>query len=185
MRRFSIFLPLLVVILVSLVVVGRGSQTTLAQEGTPSAEEFFPPEGVSFTPLGFGMAEQLPSTPADFVLIRLGLDPGASFPVDASDPSIALVVVESGTLTIQVEAPISVTRAATIAAFATPGVDESAIPGPEEIAAGTEFTMEAGDSAVFPPSIPGEVRNDGQVEAVALVALIEPQGGDAGGTPAP
>ncbi len=153
MRRFSIFLPLLVVILVSLVVVGRGSQTTLAQEGTPAADEFAPPEGISFMPLGFGTTEQLPTTPADFILARFSLDPGAIFPIDASDPSVTFVVIESGTVTFQVEAPITITRAATIAAFAPPGVDESAVPAPEEIAAGTEFTMEAGDSAFFPASI--------------------------------
>jgi len=36
MRRFSIAIPLLVVMLVSLVVVGRSSLTTLAQEATPT-----------------------------------------------------------------------------------------------------------------------------------------------------
>jgi Sec-independent protein translocase protein TatA len=45
MRRFSLVIPLLIVLLVGLVMVGRGSLTTLAQEGTPSANDFEqPPE---------------------------------------------------------------------------------------------------------------------------------------------
>ncbi|MDQ3468064.1 MAG: cupin domain-containing protein [Chloroflexota bacterium] len=184
MRRASVLLSILVLVLIGVVVSGRAGSITLAQEGTPSPDEFAPPEGISFMPLGFGTAEQLPTTPADFILARFSLDPGAIFPIEASDPSVTLVVIESGTVTFQVEAPITITRAATIAAFATPGVDESAVPAPEEIAAGTEFTMEAGDSAVFPPSIAGEVRNDGQETAVALLAFVEPQGGEEG-TPTP
>jgi quercetin dioxygenase-like cupin family protein len=171
--------------LVGLVVVGRGGLSTLAQEGTPSADEFAPPEGVSFTPLGFGTAEQLPATPAEFALFRLGFDPGASFSLEASDPSAALVYIETGALTVRVEVPITVTRAATIAASSTPGADPNAVPMPEEMAAGTEFTMEAGDSAYFPPSIAGEARNDGQETATILIANIEPQRGGEGGTPTP
>ena len=191
MRRFSIVVPLLVVMLIGLVAVGRGSPSTLAHEGTPGADEFEVPEGVTFTPLGFVTAEELPAAPADLGLIRFTLEPGAGFPVEASDPSAALVLVESGTLTVQVDVPITVTRAATIAAFSTPGADESTIPAPEEMAAGTEFTMGAGDSAYFPPSIAGQVTNAGQEPAVLLAATIEPQSGDgaaaspAAGTPAP
>ncbi len=147
------------------------------------------PEGITFTPLGFGTADTLPATPADFSLFRIGFDPGASFPIEATDPSVALVVVEAGAVTVRVDAPTRVTRAATIAAFATPGMDENAVPAPDEIAAGTEFTMAAGDSAFFPPNETGEVRNDGQEQAVILVANIgPPSGGPAGGpagTPTP
>ncbi len=172
MRRFSILVSLLVGVLIGAVMVGQVGSNTFAQVATPSTEEFAP-EGLTFAVLGFGTADQLPATPADFVLARVTFDPGAGFPIEASDPSVTLVSVESGTLTFQVEAAISVTRAATIAAFSTPGFDESAVPAPEEIAAGTEFTMTAGDSAFFPGSIAGEVRNDGQEPAVVLIAIIE------------
>jgi hypothetical protein len=185
MRRFSILVPLLVAVLVGVVVVGRADSITLAQGATPSADGSAPPEGVTFSPVGFGTATQLPSTPADFALFRLGLDPGASFPIEASDASVALVSIESGELTIKVEAPITVTRAATIAAFATPGIDPSSVPLPEEIAADTEFTMATGDSAFFPGNIAGEVRNDGSETAVALIASIGPPQGGAAGTPMP
>lgn len=181
MRRVLIAIPLLVALLVGLGVAGRGGLSALAQEATPAVDG--PRPGVSFTPLGFGTADQLPTVPADFALFRLGLEPGSSFPVEASDASVALVVIESGTLTIRVEAPVHVTRAATIAAFATPGVDENSAPTPEAIPAGTEFTMAAGDSAFFPANVAGEVRNAGQEPAVALVATLEPHGVPAG-TPA-
>ena len=185
MRRWSLLVPLLVVMLVGLVVAGRGGLRTLAQEGTPSADELGAPEGVSFMPLGFATAGKLPATPADFSLVRFGVEPGASFTLEASDPSAALVYIETGALVVNVGVPITVTRAATIAAFSTPGADENTAPMPEEMAAGTDFTMEAGDSAYFPPSISGEVRNDGQETATILAASIEPQGPDEAGTPAP
>ena len=190
MRRFSIVVPLLVVMLIGLVAVGRGSLSTLAQEGTPGADAFEVPEGVTFTPLGFGTAQELPTAPADFFLLRFALDPGAGFPIEADDPSVGFVYVESGTITFRIEAPIQVVRAATIAAFAMLGPDESAVPAPEQIAAGTEFTLAAGDSAVVPGNTAGEIRNDGSAPAVALVTLVgPPEDGEAGtpmaGTPAP
>ena len=185
MRRAPALVSVLVVLLAGLVASGRLGGGAVAQDATPAAEEFAPPAGVTFEPLGFGTAEELPPAPADFVLARIGFDPGAGFPIEADDPSVGLAYVESGTLTVRVEAPVRVTRAATIAAFATPGaVEEGAVPAPEEVAAGTEFTLEAGDSAVFPPNAPGEVRNDGTERAVALVALIVPPEG-AAATPAP
>ncbi|MBA3336581.1 MAG: hypothetical protein H0T49_03340, partial [Chloroflexia bacterium] len=144
----------------------------------------FAPEGVTFAPIAFTTTDQLTATPVDFYLARVTFEPGASFPVEASDASVTLVAVESGAITFQFEAAITVTRAATMAAFSTPGVDESAIPAPEEIAAGDEFTMTAGDSAYFPANIAGEVRNDGQELAVALIASIEPLEAADAATPA-
>ncbi len=42
--------------------------------------------------------------------------------------------------------------------------------------------MEVGDSALFPASTAGEVRNDGTEDAMALAALIEPSH-EGGATP--
>jgi quercetin dioxygenase-like cupin family protein len=184
MRRFSLFASVLVVLLVGLVIAGRGSLLTLAQEGTPAAGEEAP-EGITFTPLGFGTADTLPATPAEFSIARFTLDPGASFPIDPSDASVTLATIESGALTVQVDVAIQVTRAATIAAFSTPGADENTVPMPEAMAADTEFTMNIGDSAFYPANITGVVRNDGQEQAVVLIASIDPEGGGATGTPAP
>ena len=180
MPRFVAPIAVVALVLVGLLVAGRGDPLALAQEGTPPAEEEFElPEGVAFIPLGYGTAEKLPAAPADLLLARFTLEPGAGFDLDANDPSVALVYVEAGTLTVQVDAPIRVTRAAALAAFATPEAMATP-PAPEEVAAGTAFTLAAGDSAVFPPNVAGEVRNEGAEGVAGLVALVEPrEGGEA------
>lgn len=187
MRRVSVLLSVLVVALLGLVGAFAATGGVIAQEGTPPAEEFAPPEGVRFEPLAFGRAETLPSAPAELALVRFGLDPGAGFPIEAGDPSIALAYVESGTFTFRMEGPIQVIRGAAMAemtaAFATPGA-EPAEPEPEEIPAGTEFTLGPGDSALFPPNVAGEVRNDGQERAVALITFVGPEPTDTEATPA-
>ena len=178
MLRFSLIASVLAVALLGALAVGRLTAPTGAQEGTPPVgEEGL--EGLTFEPLGFGVAEELPAAPAGLSLFRATLAPGTSIPIEADDPSVALVYVESGALTARVEAPMRVLRAAAVAAFATPG----AAPEPEEVPAGTEFTLEAGDPAVFPPNVGGEIRNDGGVPTVLLATLIEPEQAEA--TPAP
>ncbi len=178
MRRVTVLVSVLVVML-----LGGLSVATAAQEGTPPAEEFAP-EGVTFEPLGFGTAEELPAAPADLVLARVTFEPEAGFPIEEDDPTVALVYVESGAFTLQFEAPLQVFRAATIETFATPGaVEEDAGPEAEEVEAGTEVTLEAGDSVVVPANVGGEVRNDGEEPAVVLVAFIAPLE-EGGATPA-
>ena len=184
-------MPRLLAALALLLALGGLAAPLAAQEATPPAEEEFPPEGVGFFPLGFGTAEELPAAPADLVLVRFTLEPGASIPADAGDPSAALVYVEAGALTVRVDAPVRVTRAAVIAAFATPGAEPEGPPMPEEVAAGTAFTLAAGDSVVLPPNVAAELRNDGQERVVGLAAIVAPpeMGGEAGtpaaATPAP
>jgi hypothetical protein len=56
---------------------------------------------------------------------------------------------------------------------------------PEAVAAGAEFTLEPGDSAVFPPSAAGEARNDGAEPATALAVFVAPPGEGDAATPAP
>ena len=182
MRRFSVPIALVVVALVGLVVAGRGGPRALAQEGTPVAGAFGAPTGVRFEPLGVGTAAELPAAPARVVLARVHLDPGGSFPLGA-DPSLVLLYVESGALTLRVDAPLQVVRAGSRAALATPGAAESAPLVPEEVPAGTEATLMAGDSTVPPRRAPGEVRNPGPEPSVALVAVVEPFGDEA--TPIP
>ncbi len=182
--RLFPLLALVAVALLGLLVAAQPAARAAAQDATPTGEEEFAPEGVTFEPLGFGTAEELPAAPADLLLARFTIEPGAGFPIEADDPSVVLAYVESGVLTVRVEAPVRVVRAATIAAFATPGaVEEGAVPEPEEVAAGTEVTLEAGDSVVIPPNVAGEIRNDGDELAVGLVALVAPTEGG-GATPA-
>ena len=168
MRRIPVLLSILAIVLLGLFAMGHSTNVTRAQQATPSAgdDESAPPPGVTFEFLGVGSVDALPPAPADLGLYRLTLASGAAFPVDASDPSLALVYVESGTLTVAVDVPLSILRGASVAGgeFAQ-----------DAIAAGAEATVGAGDSFIGPAYAGGELRNDGTEPAVFLLAGIEPQ----------
>ena len=169
MRRLSMVL-LSIVILVGSLVLG-GGRLVAAQDASPAAEE---PEGVTFEFLGGGETEVLPSAPAEVYLARVTLAPGASFPSEADDPALALVVIEAGTVTFNIEAPVTVLHPV--------GNEEPTAEDFETFPAGQDFTMDVGDSALFPPNVAGEIRNDGTEDAMALVAIIEPSH-EGGATP--
>jgi quercetin dioxygenase-like cupin family protein len=174
MRRRSF--PLIVLALVGLVLTGRWpSQPVRAQDATPSAGMF--PPGVTAQPLA--VAPGLPlSSPSDLVLVRLTIAPGTVFPNDPNDPSLALVYVESGTLTLHFTTPLVITRASAMATLATP---DAAFPAPEQVAANATATLNAGDSVVAPPNAGGDVRNEGTAPVVLLAAIVAPS---SMGTPA-
>ena len=65
--------------------------------------------------------------------------------------SLALVYVESGVLSVRINAPVTLTR---VAAGGSPGE-------PESVPAGTAFTADADDFVVSPPRVAVEARNDG------------------------
>lgn len=174
MRRVASVFPFLIVLLLGLLVAGPSAATLAQDDATPAAEEDFQlPEGVSFETLGYGTAENLPPT-GDILLFRLRLEPGASFPVDP-DPSPGLVAIEEGSVTTSLDAPIAVLRAA---GEGTPFPVET-----EQVEAGTEVTLEAGDSAVVQGGVSGEIRNDGDEEAVLLLAIVTQVEGAGGATP--
>ena len=173
MRRLSMVL-LSIVILVGSLVFGGGRLVT-AQDATPAAgDEGAPPEGVTFEFLGGGETDVLPSAPAEIFLARVTLAPGASFPSEADDPALALAVIEAGTVSFNIEAPVTVLHPA--------GNEEPTAEDFEAFPAGQDFTMDVGDSALFPASVAGEVRNDGTEDAVLLAAIIEPSN-EGGATP--
>jgi quercetin dioxygenase-like cupin family protein len=175
MRRFSVLLS--VVMLVGSLLVG-GGRLVAAQDASPAAgDEEWPPEGVTFEFLGGGYTESLPSAPANMYLVRLTIQPGASVPGEADDPSLILIVVESGAVTVNLDAPITVLHAT---ANQEPTDNDF-----EQVPAGQDVTMEQGDSAILPANTTGEVRNDGTENAVLLGAIVEPGDQDEGGaTPA-
>ena len=182
MRRFRVVLVLLATMLIGV------PTAVFAQEATPSAEEFMP-EGITFEPLALGTNLTLP-TNGELAMIRISFEPGVGFPAEEGDPTYALVVIESGELTVRQDGPFTVMRAG---ALATAMSEEMAggtfAPATEEITDGQEVTLSAGDTALFPPDVRGsEIRNNGQERAVVLVAFVGPsmaQGTPAAGTPTP
>ncbi len=167
MRRTSILL-LGVVILLGLLVAGRVGSMAVAQDATPPPGGFEIAPGVTAEGLAFAMGQEAPS------LYRLTFAPGVIYRVEPA-PDISLAYLETGALTLTLDAPVTITRAGS-----------SDAPG-EAVTASTEFTVEAGDYFVLPPLASGEVRNDGEVAASVMVAAIVPAGMGtlAAGTPAP
>lgn len=156
-RAFSALL-LALTLTSSAVVSLNGAQ---AQDATPPAAEATP-TGATFRPLAAGSVEVLSPSTASIVLGRLSLDAGSSIPFDPEDPSAILVFISSGELTFHVNVPMTVARAGT----------EGTPTPPEEVTADTEFTLSEGDSAIFPGSMTGEVRNDGAEDASAIVVDV-------------
>jgi hypothetical protein len=167
MRRFHVLLSIVAVVLLGILAFGP-TLGTRAQQGTPPAEgmEFAP--GVLAYALAFAEGQEEPS------LYRVTFAPGAVLTGGETDPSITLISMEAGAVTVTIDAPVAITRG-------------GGATSPEIVEAGTAFTAESGDYFVIPPLVAGEYRNDGQEEASAVVAAIIPAGmaTPAAGTPAP
>jgi uncharacterized cupredoxin-like copper-binding protein len=183
MRQFAVLLSFVVVVLLGATTLGAQPRA-IAQEATPAAEEMGP-EGATFEPVTFALGVDLMS-PADLFVARIGLESGTGFPIEESDPTLGLLLVESGAFTVQVEGPVTVTRGAGLSeamAAAEASGDFSALM--EAVAEGEAVTLEAGDAAYIPANVAGEIRNDGQERAVGLAFLVAPPEGMMGeATPA-
>jgi len=98
-------------------------------------------------PLGFELApgvtaEDVPPPEGSPALFRVQIAAGTNWAAsDGTDPSIALVYGETGTVTIRVEAPVTIYR---VGATGQPG---------DAVAAGTEFDVHPGDYLAAPPSV--------------------------------
>jgi quercetin dioxygenase-like cupin family protein len=172
MRRFLAFV--FIVAVLALGVGGLHPQPPVAaQEATPAADMMMP-EGVTFEPVAFAIGAEL-MNPADVFVVRIGLEPGAVLPSDENDPSVGLLIVESGTFTFEIPGPVSVTRGAglmdALAAAEASGDMSGAM---EMVPAGEVITLEAGDAAYVPANVAGEIRNEGQERAVGLGILVSP-----------
>jgi quercetin dioxygenase-like cupin family protein len=182
MRRFRVLLSVVAVALLGslALLVQPGA---IAQEATPSAA--MAPEGATFLPLGFAQGVTLPS-PADLVVARFSLDAGASFPFDPNDPTNTLVVVETGALTVRVdEVAWSITHGDALSTAMETGDEADFVAAQEEVAMGAEATLVEGDVAYIPGSVNGEVRNDGQERAEALLFVVGPPEAMLSATPEP
>ncbi len=176
MRRFSALVLVVVIALFGLMGASQPAARVTAQDGTPAAgdEVDFGIEGVSFEPLAIAPGMTLPGT-ADLVLVRIGLDPGAVLPSDPEDPSLAMVLIESGELTLVLDGPVTISRAGSFASALATAEAGGAFVEPEETTeAGDTVTLQAGDVVVFPANIGGEIRNEGEEMAVGLAFIVEP-----------
>jgi hypothetical protein len=181
MPRFSVLLAVGIVLLFGTMAV-RMQPAALAQDATPASDEMMEEEGVAFAPIGFAEGVSLPST-ADLIAVQVTIDPGAVSTILEDDPSIALLIVDSGAFTIHASVPVSVSRAALVQqAFASTTGEELDVF--EAIAADQDATLEAGDAVLIPSNITGEIRNDGQEPAVGTAFLVLP-GGSLSGDGAP
>jgi len=128
-----------------------GPVSTRAQESTPAVTtgvEVAP--GVTF--------DLLPASEDPPSLYRLRFAPGATLAF-VDDPAISLVYVESGALSLQLDAAVSDAR-------------PEASSGDEE--ADTALTLAQGDYFVLPPLVAGEIRNEGQEPMSIVIAAITP-----------
>ena len=169
MRRFSVLLSVVVAVLLGITAL-TVRPAAVAQEATPAGDEM---EGVSFEPVTFATGVDLTGL-SELLVVRIGLEPGTALPIEP-DPGVGILLIESGTVTVQAEAPMTVTRGAELGeamAAAEETGDFSTLM--ESITAGEVVTLEAGDAAYIPGSVAGEIRNEGQERAVALGFLVVP-----------
>jgi hypothetical protein len=127
--------------------------TTRAQESTPVVEA----TGIDVAP---GVTFELVSASEDPPsLYRLRLAPGATL-VFADDPAISLVYVESGALSVELDAAVSDAR---------PEADSG-----DEENTDAVLALSQGDYFVLPPLVAGEIRNEAQEPAAIMIAAITP-----------
>jgi quercetin dioxygenase-like cupin family protein len=170
MRRLSVLLSLIVVVLLG-DLTPHAQPVAIAQEATPAGVEI---GGVTFEPVALATGIDLPS-PGDLFVARAALDPGGVVPIEESDPALGILLVESGTLTLQLEGPMTVTRGAGLGeAMATAEATGDVSAVMELVPAGQAVTLEAGDAAYIPANVAGEIRNEGQERAVRLAILVLP-----------
>ena len=131
------------------------TQVTAAQTGTPAPDE--PAEivpGVTIDPAGMENTEDDPTN------LRLHFAPGATFPLDPGG-SLEVVIIEAGTLTVQLDGAIITGQLGTA----------DAVGG--SVPAGTTTSLTAGQYFVLSPALSGELRNDGD-EIVTIVVTDIP-----------
>jgi quercetin dioxygenase-like cupin family protein len=174
--RWSSLVALLITLAVATVVGGALYPSAHAQDATPASEQATGTPDAAFRPLASGSLELLAPGTANLGFGRVTLDPGASVAFDPTDPSAILVYIASGAVTFRVESEMTVTRGG-VAGTPTPAE-------PESVFANTEFTLAEGNSALFPPAILGEARNDGSEEVVAWVVTVA-HVSEAAATPTP
>jgi quercetin dioxygenase-like cupin family protein len=157
-RRVTFVLALalaLVTVAFSSPIVGRS-----AQEATPAAGDAPPIEGVTFAILGGGEPSAAPGQTLAFV--RMIIEPGG-FISAHGHPGAQIWYVESGAFSTEVlEGALRVTRAA---------VGGTPVPA-EQLVAGAEASLTAGDSAFFDADVVHIVRHTGDEPTIVLIPAL-------------
>jgi hypothetical protein len=183
MRGPSRIIVLPALLFLGLLVGSWGPFGTRAQNVTPAPSRA--EEDVTFDLIGYAQGAALPN-PADLFALRLDLGPGGVSPISGANRAGAMLIVETGAITVNVEAPWTVNRKANLAtAMATAEADGDASAAVAPVAANEDVILTAGDAAYIPGSVAGEIRNDGQERAVVLAFLVGPSSGAGEATPAP
>jgi hypothetical protein len=158
MRRV-ITIVLAVVILLGLFPGG----VAIPQEATPGTDEMGPPESFELAPGVMADNVVFVEGSESPVLYRLHFEPGVVYPVEPG-VNLELVHVEAGSLTLTLDAPITVGQ-----------LGQNGSVG-ETVSAGTEVTLSTGQFFVLQPGIGGEVRNNGSETATVSIAGVVVQG---------
>ena len=153
MRRVSVLVSLVVVVLAGALASGRVAPGTVAQEATPAAGE------VAAELLGHGLPTAAPGF--DLSLYRVTLGAGAVVPPH-THAGASVVYVETGTFAFTpLEGEVRLVRAG-----ATPEAEG------EPPAHGAEVVLEAGDALFFPGEHGDSGRNAGDGPLVLLLANL-------------
>lgn len=174
MRGFNRYFLVVIVLLIGAATVAIQPRIA-AQNATPEAGEVMP-EDVSFELVTFALGVALASQ-ADLSVARIGLEPGAAFTIEASDPTDGILIVEAGIVTVEMAGPVTVTRGATLGE-AVVDAESSGEFGAvlETFDVGEIVTLEAGDAIYIPGGLNGEIRNEERVRAEGLAFLVSPAG---------
>src|SRR4051812_30995488 len=98
MRRFTVSLSLMLVVLLSLI---AGGIRTRAQEATPDVAAS---GEIAVEQTTFGFVDTVPTAPLSVDYYRLVMPPGTKISGPPGDPGLGLHVVESGTVTVTFDA---------------------------------------------------------------------------------
>ena len=160
MRHLGV-LALIVGIVLATLLLAVPSSGIHAQEASGT-----PVPAVRFEAVIDGMTPAVVAAQAGLRLDRVHFAPGARYAVPPEDPSLLLVAVESGNLTVRSSAPLVINRAAA----------GTAAGAQEPIVAGTVMALGPGDAFVRPPNSAQDLENTGGELAVALTASVAPGG---------
>jgi hypothetical protein len=125
-------------------------------DGDPSGRPA-DPAGVVQQLLGMGMTTAMPATKGALSLDRITIGANAALPIDGE---LTLIAIESGTATLRCDDPVNIFRAA---------------GPPQQVAAGTDVTIGAGDSVLLSKGACGALRNAEPQQARMFSLVLVPE----------